>query len=205
MDINSLKENEDFKENQELKVKKVQQEAKNLFAEFKKVNEELSNKINTKKAILSKQLIQEFKNYFESNGFEIKVNGKVISAIYKELEVVLTTEEGYMYNLKIEKERIYVEIEIREENEKRNIINWKHLIRHDYKDVDYNKPDEFFNSFKDIKIIEGLEIKLKENIAHYKNTIEKFNSIKYVFALYDSINESNTFRELFETHINVSH
>lgn len=201
MNINTLKENENSREVEASKIKMLQQEAKDKFYEFMTVSAELGNKINARKKEVSDKLVNEVKDYFVSNGFNISENSNSLIFTYKELSVILKPEEDYIFSFKIEKERIYGTIEIREENKAFNMVCWKNIIRDNNNIIEFSNYDAFFNGINDIEKLHSLIILINENILHYKNTILKFDTIKYIYSLYDSRIESNSFKELFEEHI----
>lgn len=201
MNIKDLMDNAYKRECYTNDLKQLKTEAKKKFTEFKKVCEELSKKIDNKKEEMANKLINEYKEYF-SNNFKMLQKGESIIFTYKDVEVILDLEKDYYFSLKIPIERIYVTIEIRESRDYDNMICWKNEIKYRDKYIDYNKPDIFFDDIQEISVLKDFISKIEENISHYKNTIENFDTIKYIYSLYDTSIECDSFKDLFETYIN---
>ncbi|WP_129598427.1 hypothetical protein [Anaerophilus nitritogenes] len=204
MDINNLKNMVDEQEKQVPLIKEMRVKAIEEFEKFKVVCNKIikltDDKINHKK----QSFINEFVEYFKSNGFETEhIENKYI-AKYKTIKVVLKNTECEILLFEMLPQKIYLSIEVKPsmDVEEKKSIRWKNILNFGDKDINSDNYKEILSSIEDMKTLENLIMKIEDNIKHYQNTIDKSEDIEYVYSLYDTHIECESFKELFEQHIN---
>lgn len=196
MDINALKN-----EAQEIKILKaeVKKRYEDLANLGNRVTELVISKLGTKK----EDLIQQFTQYFTFNAFEVTKTGDTHRAIYDELIINLHDKKNKLdsfemyFDLEIPSKRLNYTIVIKAKDMDSENLYYK-------KNLDSLKVHGFYNvnerieNMKDKEDLKKVLNDITENLSWYSKTIENFDNINFVFTLYKSHEEYESFKDLFE-------
>lgn len=205
MDIHDLKKmSVDLKEGKE-RLESLKEATLERFEDFKKTCNVLSKLLDEKIATKKLELEAEFREFFESNGFsvETEMKGKH-KATFEDTVVILedNNPDEYgsesIYSFQIPVQRKYDKVVIEAEQKSQGKLYWKNNLKHESHIVGFNNAMEIILSIDDIKELEVLLGKINENIEWCKNAIENFDDINFVYTIYRTDQEFDTFQELFK-------
>ncbi|MGE7718083.1 hypothetical protein [Priestia megaterium] len=196
MDINALKN-----EAQEMKLLKA--EVKNRYEGLVNIGKEVTELVVLKLGTKKEELIRQFSEYFTFNAFEVTKKGDTLKAIYDDLIVNLHDKKSKLnsyevyFDLEIPLKRLNYTIVIKAGDKDFDKLYYKKnldkLLNHGFKDV-----SERIENMKDKEDLKKVLNDINENLSWYSKTIENFDNIKFVFTLYKSHEEYESFKDLFE-------
>ena len=190
---------------QEQEIEKIRKDAINKISELKEIGIKLSVLQERKWESLQLECMNEAEIFFENGNFKVERNEKSIIAKHEDIEISVkndSEDELLIFQINIDPIGIYNAIEIRPCDEDDDMFYQKNNLKIDGKDIDFNNYIELVNKCREKSNLSILLKKVEENIIHYKDTIEKFDQIKYIYTLYKTDIECNSFKEVFENHIN---
>ncbi|CEK34316.1 hypothetical protein UMC2_35271 [[Clostridium] sordellii] len=147
---------------------------------------------------------EEVKKVFEEEGFD--TNFEKNKYIFKKGSLTIEfyydgEDEMIIFQMKIMPNNRYFAIHLRPNAKDDNMLYWKNNISLDGKHLYTENYIELINKCSNTKELDKAKIQLKENIDHYENTINNYDSIVYIYSLYKDDVEFDTFKELLENRI----
>lgn len=205
MDIHKLKNaaNEMRVEQEKIELMKVL--AIEKFEDFVEICGEL-NKLTTKEVATKKlELVREFREFFASNGFLVE-NVKLgkYKATHEGNTVILEDENPNDYenesiiSFQVPTQQKYDAIVIKAEEKNEAKLYWKNNLKFNHEHVGFENSREIINSIGEQQELEKLTDKINENIEWYRDTINNFSDLKFIYSIYKTDLEFGTFKELFE-------
>lgn len=197
MDINVLKN-----EAQELIF--LQSEAKKRYNDLVDIGKKLNELVLSELVKMKDELVIQFDQYFTNNDFEVTKTGDTFKALFKDLVIILDDQKNNLndyeafFDLEIPLKRVNYTIVIKVSNNDFDRLYYKKnldkLFNHGFKDV--NARIDKMTEKDDLKNILG---EINENIDWFQQTVDIFDNVKFVFTLYKSHEEYESFQELFES------
>jgi hypothetical protein len=205
MDINDLKKTSAVMKEEKESLESMKEATLERFEEFKKTCNTLSKLIAEKVAPKKMELGAEFREFFESNGFSVEAEEKgKYKATFENTVVILEDDNPDEYSsdsaftFQIPTQKKYTGVVIKAEKEKEDKLYWKNILKHNGRNVGFENVRELIFSIEDTKELKVLLDKINENIEWYQDTIEVFEDIKFVYSVYRTGHEFETFKEVFE-------
>ncbi|MFC7684767.1 hypothetical protein [Ureibacillus sp. GCM10028918] len=161
--------------------------------------------IQIESAVIKKknELTSQFKEYFEKNGFEITTKVNRTIARYKDLTILLEDENANenidesVISLRISSENLVKGIVIKISSNERDRLYWKNTLKFNNEIINNDNYKRIIAGINDISELTVLKNKLIENIDWYHQTVFEFDNLKFVYSLYGSDKEYDTFEQLF--------
>lgn len=205
MDITKMKEKADQLLKSSEVLNEIREETINKYREFRQVCDELTPLITNVVNLKREDLISEFKDYFTGNGFAVTEVGKGnYKAVYQNVEVNFTDDnngnidgEAY-FGLTIKSEDIYTAVVIRAESARSDMLYLKKHLKYNDNYIELKTAEETILSISDKNILEKLVSDIEVNINWYKETIRDFDNIRFIYSIYKTEKEFDTFKQLFE-------
>jgi len=204
VDINDLKEESDSRKEYNDMLKGSQELAFGKIREFKDVCNELEKIIVEEIAVKKLELITSFREYFESNDFEVSEGKRKYRASYKETKVILEdiNPEAYenesVYSIRVPVRDVYSAITIKATEKDEHKLYWKNPLKHDGTHIMFDNASDVIISISDNSKLEKLVQKINENIDWYRETINNFDEIEFAYYIHETDLKFDTFKELFE-------
>lgn len=107
-----------------------------------------------------------------------------------------------VFPVEIQPLKIYNAIEVRPCSEDNDMFYQKNSLKIKDDWLDFNNYVDLINKCNDKDSLLKLIEKTSGNISHYQNTFNNFEEIKYVYSLYQGHDECESFKEVFEKHVN---
>lgn len=206
MKLNDLINQEEEEKKEKNKIITCKESLLEKYNEFIEVGKLVGEKQTAKHIELIAKCEEEAVRFFEESDFKVEKNDNGYVARYENISINFKydgEDEMIIFPLNILPIGIYNAIQIKPCNDQEEMLYWKKHIKLNGNDVySSNFNNELQKCNNSSELITAI-LNLETNINHYKNTLENFDEIKYVYSLYKCGDiECNTFKELFEKHIN---
>jgi hypothetical protein len=204
VDVNKLKGNVDKAIEEKQELQRLQERVISKYNEFRNICDELGVLITEVLNSKRESLFNEFVNYFKGNGFEVSQEGNVYKASYKDVIVSLVDEDNegsvdeYYFTFDIKSQNIYTGIVIKADYKSNSMIYQKRHLKYNDRYIEFKNAKETFASISDVNALNKIISDIEINISWYKQTINNFSKIEFVYSLYKTDKGYNTFKELFE-------
>lgn len=205
MNINDIKNEVDQSIEIQKELISLKGEATQKYKEFKSICGILNNLINEAVKTKKNDLFFEFNEYFTKNGFGIlKENNNIIKATYNDLVITLEDETPEEFNdesiisFRIPLKELYNGIVIKANHLDSSKLYFKNILKHKDDFIEFNNYEKIIFGIGEKNELESLINKIDENINWYNNTIKEFSNIKFIYSLYKSHKEYESFEELFK-------
>jgi hypothetical protein len=206
MDIKKLKEQADKAVIEGDSVKELRIDAIKKYREFRSVCDELSPLITSAVITKKEQLVKEFVNYFEENGFEVtkELNGNFIAS-YKDVIVNFKddnpdeNDNEAFFGLDIKSQEVYTAIVIKAEERSSDKLYLKRVLKYKDNYLEFKDAEDTIQGITEIGELQTLIFNIEENIQWYKDTVKNFKDINFIYSLYKTDKEYPSFKRLFES------
>ena len=203
MNIQQMKDMADDEEKMHLDLEKAKKQTltkmENLLTTGKICGDKWSNLLSKK----TKEVIADFKSYFEGNGFSLVSTGEsIIEAEYKQLKFTLSGinyEGEYMYLGNFNNVNIEFKVGTApSEPDYRYFLN--NLDVDNVHWIDFSNKSDYISAFSSVEQLSKLNKLIEKNQLHSEQGIESANHAKVSILVHGSDTLYSSFKELMDAY-----